>query len=357
MPSPFAPGRGKRPDGCGIVLQPFLLHSPPWGIKCAGREEYGVYIHYNSASFAIAHKISHVPSDRFLIHSHPYYELHYFLRGDVELIYDGQIIHPQPHGLTLMDCNVPHGLRVMSDKDYERFTVHFTEDLVLAEMREGLLHIFRAGAASGNHVRKLGATNIQRFMKELVQLYTLPEEQREQLAPPMILAVLICVMMNVDHAALTEKTAKEHALSSSEVIEFINAHLTEPMTLTELAHAFYCSKGYLNSLFKRETGVTVMNFIQVRRLNYARMLIENGYPVTKACAMAGFSEYSSFFRAYVKHFGASPSRAQLARRRNTGPQPQQIRALTDEEPAARRSIWSLSTCDQPEDDPSILTDQ
>ena len=316
-----------------------------------------MYIHFNSGSFAIAHKISHVPSDRFLIHSHPYYELHYFIRGDVELIYDGQIIRPRSHGLTLMDCNVPHGLRVMSDGDYERFTVHFTEDLVPAEMREGLLHIFRAGAASGNHVRNMGATNVPRFLKELVQLYILPEEQREQLAPAMILAVLICVMMNVDHAALAEDKATEHALSNGEVIEFINAHLTEPMTLTELAHTFYCSKGYLNSLFKRETGVTVMNFIQVRRLNYARMLIDNGYPVTKACAMAGFREYSSFFRAYVKHFGASPSSAQQFRPGRPGLMEEPIRALTDEEPEARRSIWSLSTCDQPEDDPSILTDQ
>lgn len=315
-----------------------------------------MYIHYNSGDFAIAHKISHVPSDRFLIHSHPYYELHYFIRGDVELIYDGQIIRPRPHGLTLMDCNVPHGLRVMSDGDYERFTVHFTEELIPPDMR-GLLHMFSAGAISGNHVRNMGATNIQRFLKELVQLHTLPEEQREQLAPTMILAVLICVMMNVDHAAPAEDSAREHALSSGDVIEFINAHLTEPMTLTELARTFYCSKGYLNNLFKRETGVTVMNFIQVRRLNYARMLIENGYPVTRACAMAGFSEYSSFFRAYVKHFGASPSCARVARPQITGPQPRQIRALTDEEPAVRRSIWSLSICDQPEDDPSILTDQ
>ena len=322
----------------------------------AGREEQDVYIHYNSGDFAIAHKISHVPSDRFLIHSHPYYELHYFIRGDVELIYDGQIIRPRPHGLTLMDCNVPHGLRVMSDGDYERFTVHFTEELISPDMR-GLLHMFSAGAISGNHVRNMGATNIQRFLKELVQLHTLPEEQRDHLAPTMILAVLICVMMNVDHAAPAEDSAREHALSSGDVIEFINAHLTEPMTLTELARTFFCSKGYLNNLFKRETGVTVMNFIQVRRLNYARMLIENGYPVTRACAMAGFSEYSSFFRAYVKHFGASPSSARQFRPGRPGLMEEPIRALTDEEPAVRRSIWSLSICDQPEDDPSILTDQ
>ena len=42
-----------------------------------------------SANYCLAHNISHVSSDHFLIHSHPFYELYYFLSGDVHFLYDG----------------------------------------------------------------------------------------------------------------------------------------------------------------------------------------------------------------------------------------------------------------------------
>ena len=39
----------------------------------------------------------------------------------------------------------------------------------------------------------------------------------------------------------------------------------------------------------------------------ARTLISQGMPVTKAALESGFSEYSTFSRAYRKQFKASPS--------------------------------------------------
>ncbi|MGN0778707.1 MAG: AraC family transcriptional regulator [Aristaeellaceae bacterium] len=317
-----------------------------------------MYIHFISADYDIAQNISHAASDGFVLHTHPYYELHYFVRGDVEFAYAGEVIRLQPHSLTLVNCNVPHGIRVLTEQDYERYTVHFTREMVPPHLREQLLDMFRGTGTgiAGNHVRRLGATNIHRSLKELVQLHVLPEEQRDLLAPPMIVALLICVMMAVGHAPLAETEKEGRSLTSEKVIEFINAHLTEPLTLSDMARAFYCSKNYLNSLFKRETGSTVMNYVQLRRLHYARMLIENGYPVTKACTMAGFSEYSSFFRAYVKHFGASPSSAAQPRRSvPDGTEPEH--PARDGEAIQRQFIWQLRGHDMPDDHLFVLHDQ
>lgn len=316
-----------------------------------------MYVHYSAANYDIALNISHVQCDRFLIHSHPYYELHYFVRGDVEMIYDGQIIRLRPHGMTLISPDVPHGVRVLSTEDYERFTVHFTEDVVPPELRGELLAVFdaRSGAGVRHHMRSLSTSNIVRFIKELVQMHTLTEAQRELLVPPMITSLLICVMMNQEVEVAADE--KEHELSSQAVAEYIHAHLTEPLTLTDLAQTFYCSKGYLNKLFKRETGFTVMSFVQRCRLNYARMLIENGYPAAKACSIAGFNEYSSFFRAYVKHFGTSPSSD--AQTPALSVDSIALAELTPDmkAPSGRKNIWDMYSQDRPEDDPAILNDQ
>lgn len=316
-----------------------------------------MYIQYSSADYDIALNVSHIRCDRFLIHSHPYYELHYFVRGDVEMIYDGQIIRLQPQGLTLISANVPHGIRVLSDKDYERYTVHFTADCVQPELRARLSELFdtKEEGTAVNHIRSLGSGLVPRLMKELVQMHSLTDEEKGQLVPPLINALVVSILLNRYQMHEKRQDEKELVLSSEEVIEYINMHLTRPLTLTDLANTFYCSKGYLNNLFKRETGFTVMNYIQYRRLNYAKMLIENRYPVSKACVMAGFNEYSSFYRAYVKHFGTAPSDAVLS----PAPAMSTIAPLLrqeDEGHAERKSIWDLYKHENPKEDPAILHD-
>lgn len=74
-----------------------------------------MYLHYPSSIYDIAQNISHVRADQFLIHSYPYYELHYVIRGDMEMLYVGQIVKVKPYGLTLIARNVLHGIRVVSE--------------------------------------------------------------------------------------------------------------------------------------------------------------------------------------------------------------------------------------------------
>lgn len=318
-----------------------------------------MYIHYYSANYDIAQNVSHVQCDRFLIHSHSYFEIYYFIRGDVDLIYDGQLIRLQPHSLTLINSGVPHGFRVLSEKDYERFTVHFTQDILSEKIQKLVPELFESKEqlAQFNHVRNMGTTNVVRIMEELVQMYNLPPDQRDALAPHMIEALLICIYRSKNAAGALARATNDSAFSSRHIIEYINNHLTAPLTLTGLSKTFYCSKGYLNNLFKRETGFTVMNYIQQCRLKYARMLIENHYSASNACTMAGFNDYSSFFRAYVKQFGVSPSNVTPT---PTPPGKLMTPPCTDgvkRDSGERKIIWEpYYDGGQQEDDPSRLHD-
>ena len=54
--------------------------------------------------------------------------------------------------------------------------------------------------------------------------------------------------------------------------------------------------------FKEDTKMTLHNYILQKRLLYARDLIQNETPITKASIECGFNDYSSFLRAFKKHF-------------------------------------------------------
>jgi AraC-like DNA-binding protein len=90
------------------------------------------------------------------------------------------------------------------------------------------------------------------------------------------------------------------------IMNYINSHLTEDITVDAIAEACYISRYHLMHLFKRETGYTLFDYITEKRLALAKDLLKTGMPVTAACFDSGFKNYSTFFRAYKKHFHASP---------------------------------------------------
>lgn len=305
-----------------------------------------MYLHYVSANYDIARNISHVKTNRFLIHSHPYYELHYFVQGDVEIISSGRIIALEPHGITLFAPNMPHGLRVLSERPYERYTVHFTEDVLRPESSGMLLRLFNTDGLSGgfNHIRySEDGENVRYILQELVRLYTFTQAQQEALAPALIEAVLASVYA-MNAATMTHREGMSSTnVPGRQILDYVNAHYTERLSLEKLANLFFCSKNHLNQLFRDQTGLTVMRYISKRRLDYAHMLMASGYTAAASAVEAGFSDYSSFYRAYVKQYAYPPSRRSDA----FAPEPRLseimpeigIKTINRGSQSVRNSIW------------------
>ena len=91
-----------------------------------------------------------------------------------------------------------------------------------------------------------------------------------------------------------------------QIIEYIHEHLKEDLNIDTIAQALYINKHYLMHLFKSETGYTIGNYITSKRLILAKEMIQNGVSVTQACYECGYKNYSSFFRAYKKHYNDAP---------------------------------------------------
>ena len=92
-----------------------------------------------------------------------------------------------------------------------------------------------------------------------------------------------------------------------EILRYIDAHLTEDLTIEDLAEEFYISKYHMMRRFRRETGLSIHGYLTDRRLLLARDLIGSGLSATESCFRAGFRSYSSFTRSYGKRFGTTPT--------------------------------------------------
>ena len=116
-----------------------------------------------------------------------------------------------------------------------------------------------------------------------------------------VLALRACI-----HAEFHTAAVSRHHLMLDEVFLFIQAHLTEELTLERLEKEFFVSREHIAREFKRQTGQTVHRYIVKARLDRCCTLIEQGLPITEVYKTSGFGGYNHFFRAFKKEYGMTP---------------------------------------------------
>ena len=92
-----------------------------------------------------------------------------------------------------------------------------------------------------------------------------------------------------------------------QVMVYIRQNLSKTFTLEEIAAHIGINKYYLTREFKRITGQTVFEYINVVRCKEAKRLITDGMNVSAAARGCGFENMSYFSRTYKKCIGNAPS--------------------------------------------------
>lgn len=97
-------------------------------------------------------------------------------------------------------------------------------------------------------------------------------------------------------------------VSAARLDAFIDQRLSAPPDNGLLADAFHLCQSQLHLLCLREFGMTPQQYVMNRRLRWARFwLRETRRPVSEIAYDLGFSDVSSFSRAYRRRMGHAPS--------------------------------------------------
>lgn len=265
-------------------------------------------IHSNKIQFAYTKGME--VSDKFQIHCHNIYEIYYFIEGDVDYLVEGKLYHPTPHSLLLLSPHVFHGVRVNSGETYSRFALHFHPDLVNIERRHLLLSAFpNNGKYSQKEVyyENTDDFRLYTFFEAIVDCSKQQSMLCDQLIP-IYLEVLLAQLTIMCRTLRPTQIEGNVSSTITDIITFLNAHLTEEISLNMLSDQFFISKHYLNRAFRKATGTTIGDYLIYKRVIYAQQLLMNGSSASDAAAQSGFHDYSAFYRAYKRITGHSPSK-------------------------------------------------
>lgn len=98
------------------------------------------------------------------------------------------------------------------------------------------------------------------------------------------------------------------------VRQYVREHLDEDIGIEDLAARVYLNHDYLNRLFKKETGKTLMEHLAAERLRVAAdLLAKTDLPVGTIASKVGYANLAWFSKLFRKHMSLAPQeyRAQM----------------------------------------------
>lgn len=267
-------------------------------------------IGYLTTSFKMFH-IKDTTHKEYTYHYHDFHKILILLSGEVTYCIEGRNYNLRPNDIILVNSGEVHKPILRSNIPYERMIIYISPDYLSEYRDEGndLSLCFHQAMARQSHVLRLHSSRNGKLGSAIRELDR--SLQDEDYANELYHRILFLeFMIQLNRAALHnhiefigDSTSNEKILA---ILDYLNEHLTDDITIDELSARFFLSRYYLMHTFKEQTGYTIGSYLTTKRLFLARDLIARGTPLTDVCYNCGFHNYSTFSRAYKKNFGESP---------------------------------------------------
>lgn len=261
------------------------------------------YLSIKMDCLAYYHKIDYKPEpDKFSKHCHNMYEVIYIKEGSGFFHVEGMRYKINNNTLLIFKPLEFHYVEIIASTSYERYVINFEESAIF-ENHDELLEIFKKRNLGSNNIMWDEDKSLEALFMRFDHNLSLNDLEKNTMTK-LLLNELLILLRNKYSLKLYNLSGEKLIVR---IINYINDNLTSQIKLEQLSERFFISKYHLQHMFKKHTGIPIMEYIIRKRILKAQQLIEEGLKTSKAASICGFNDYSSFYRAYVKHTGTKPS--------------------------------------------------
>ena len=251
-------------------------------------------------------------SPSFDFHLHDGCEIYYRISGDVRYFVEKKIYSVNTYDVFITNQNEIHKPNFESSKPYERITLCFDPNFFSQFSNEDydLLDCFYNRENGTNNKITLTPTELECMMGFFEKI----EESLLQITPYSDIKTTSAVidLLILLNEASKRKSSENHNNQLNEnlakIIDYIDAHLSEDLSLATLERVLYVSAPHMCRMFKHSTNSTIHQYIVKKRIALAKHLLELGHSVSDASHGSGFYDFSNFIKTFKKHTGMAPSK-------------------------------------------------
>lgn len=250
----------------------------------------------------------------YAFHYHDFYKLYLFQRGNVSYHVEGKEYELRPGDVILLNPGEIHRPVIHDNTPYSRVVIYLSNSFFRPyQLKNGdsLSNCYVQAELKHSHLVRYSSEQLplmNRLAKELASAAKEDDFASQLLQKVKIVEYLIHLnrwMKNSTRTFVPADTANPAVLG---IIDFINQHLTEDLSMDRISGELFLNASYMMHLFKSETGYTIGHYITEKRLFLTNQFMLEGIPITEACLRSGFQSYHAFYHAYKKKYGKAPTK-------------------------------------------------
>lgn len=278
-------------------------------LRSMGYDPSAFYQELEMDSFFVdTHRDTSYSNAQLSLHSHAFYELlycastcgaEYLVGTDRYRLQKGDIIFVPP-GISHRPL-LPENMK----QPYKRYVLWLSPEFIKSFAK--LLPAFPATQGAYSTLLRTAGTKWSYLEEFFLQGIRESEKQK----PGWEAAVVGNTITLMTHLlrAINDRSASltaEKPILLDRLMAYIEAHLSEHITLADTARMFYVSPSTISQLFRQKMGVSFYRCVTQRRLISAKELILSGKALEDVSRLVGFTDYSAFYRAFRQEYGISP---------------------------------------------------
>lgn len=240
-----------------------------------------------------------------LHHTHAYYELYVLADGKREFYIENDEYTLVKNDLLLVPAKVLHRT---SGGSFTRYLVNFSDEYIDAELLN-IIELCQNYKISMSNDETKNIINIIELMYDLQEDNSKSAQKNKDFYFKTLFRYLIFSLSRLHNFPKVKFVSKnKYSEKTKKVISHINANFKESITLDSLCKILYVSKSVLCNDFKKNTGMSIIDYLLKTRLKEAeRLLMYTEKPISEVADLCGFSSQQYFYLMFRKHIGTSPS--------------------------------------------------
>ncbi len=254
---------------------------------------------FNYKEIDFAHKLNGhtLPSDDFKKHMHDFYELIFFVHGDVDYMIESKSKKLVSNDIILIPAGLLHYGVANIEVEYERYVLKFPLRLINDTLAKEIQDFT---CFSGNYPA------LKELFIKLDNIYNNYSDEHKYILMVNTLSEILINMQNKSKVS-DELIGVYHNPVVSKVIAYINENIKKNITLTDICNDLNFSRAHISNEFSRVMKIPVMTYIRYKKIIAAHQkILEGNVKINEVAYEYGFEEYSTFYRNYIKIIGKPP---------------------------------------------------
>ena len=248
------------------------------------------------------------------IHDHDFVEIVYIIEGESEHIINGEEFAVKAGDLLFINYGCTHAFNL--EDEFVAYNLMIRVDYFTKNMIK-----------DDNLFYMLALTSFEKIQHELNDkgplvsfdyserddIFNLfknieTEVNNNELGKSLILDSYINVILCKIFRKIFVKNSDKDLLIPQDILDYINAHFNEKISLNDLSQRCFYNPAYFSRLFKKAFNMSFTDYIMDVRLKHCCELLKNSdFTIDKIIEECGFSDRNTFYERFKNKYGCTPS--------------------------------------------------